>query len=137
MGVQLQAGLVGSQEQLSALHLSAYCLVKTSETASASRRTDILSPCASRNYDMNLTFLIPPRGSAFPQSSLLHPVSWELGESASSKRWKGGWSLSKQPSLFASETQLAQTLAKNDGLIHFKIPSNCMKRHETGNPVKL
>lgn len=59
---------------LFALHLSSYCLVTPQLPQSQ-------HPCVtSRNHDMNLTFPIPPRGSALPQSSPWHPVSQEWGK---------------------------------------------------------
>lgn len=92
MGAQLQRGPVGSHKkpkQLSALHLSSYCLVILLKQLQLPTGLTSFPLVTSRNCDTSLTFPIPLRGSAFPWSSLLHPVSWELGESASSERLSG------------------------------------------------
>lgn len=98
---------------LFALHLSWYCLAILP-----------LPFVTSRNHDMNLTFLIPPRGSALPQSSPWHPVSQGLAKCCF---W--GLNLSNSPPSPPVTPTCTKCQQKEPGSARA-----AQGRHKTGNP---
>lgn len=112
MGVQLHTDQLGVTDS-PALEL---ILSPVTLQEQALLPTELTSPplVTSKNCDMNPTLPIPPRGSALPRGSLLHPrpVGWELGEVLLLKDCRVVYLC--QHSLVASETQCAKTPAENE-----------------------
>lgn len=107
---------------LFALHLSSYCLVILQLPQSQHPFV------TSRNHDMNLTFLIPPRGSALPWSS---PWPWWARNWGKVLLVRTEWQLGfiKQPSLSSSDPSLHKCQQKEPGSARA-----ARGRHKTGNP---